>query len=316
MALLAGVGAHPLELQPIFPTTPVVTAVFIGAGLGLLIRYLALQGWHGPVNREATLSLVLLALAILFLFQPSLTHLADSAGAPAFFRMEVMDPTTLLPTVVSRHIAIHLPHPLAPFAPILAALLIVASWVGLARVGSVQRRYRFVIFVNVATIIALMAAIVLPLLGGVELDAELVRQDLNLRAGGRGAITALTMPGLSLAPWSRVPMDAFRLLLALGALTLTLSRGRPIRGSAAQPNPNLVLLAIGAFIVAFGLHAMIPEAIAGVGLILLTAVIAGRAGSTEAAAATGHGVAKAPQVAFLAALFLLLVTISFAPLNP
>jgi hypothetical protein len=313
LAFLVGIAAHPYDMQPIFPTLTNVTALVAGAGLGLIVRHLAVHRWQGPLNRDTIRALVALALGGTFLMSPSMARLAASDGAPLLLGLEVVDPTNLVAATVERHVALAMPHPLSPVAPFLATLCLGASWVGLARVGSAATRRRLWIVVAVFALVAVVVGAVPPLLETFQLDTDHVRETLSFRGAARGAVIAVAPAEATFAPWSRPPVDALRLLFATALLSLTLDR------TPDRPRPELdlrsLLVAISLLVLAFGLGGFMPEAVAGGALILGAAAVAVRGSRAEPDPGPRGSVPAGPHIAALIALFLLFLAVALAPIQ-
>jgi hypothetical protein len=316
LACLTGIAAHPFDLQPILPTPAVLAAIPLGAATGLVARHLARQRWIGPLRPDTLRALIALALGFLFVFQPSDTRLADTAGVPLLATLDVFDPLSGLTTRVARHVALPLPHPLAALAPVIAAATLVAAWVGFARIGTGKLRSALFISTASVAVLAAGAGLVAPFLSTPIIDVEMVREALNLRAGGDGAITALHIPEATFAPWSRAPLDGLRLVVALGLLILSLFQPLQFHMTRTPAGMNAIHLALAALVVGFALGGLMPETSAAAFAIAFPALLAGRAGSTrldEGTPATSPP--RAPQVAYLLALFVLLALVTLAPLR-
>lgn len=314
LACLVGGAAHPFDLEPLLPTMTNVTAAVVGAGLGLLVRYLAVHRWQGPLARDTIRAFVALGLGATFVISPSLARLAGPDGTPLLLAMDVVSPAELVSVHVARHVPLSIPHPLAPVAPFLAVLAFGAAWLGFARLGSPSMRDRVMTVIGVLAFVSVVAAMVIPLFDTFALDPELVRAELSLRAGSRGAVLAVAPTEASTALWSRPALDAVRVVLAAALISLTLDR-TPHR---ARPEGDLrfLLLATVCLAVAFGLGAFMPEAVAAAGILTLTAILTARSGREEPARALRGSMSAAPHVAALIALFLLLVSVALAPVLP
>lgn len=315
LALLTGIAAHPHDLQPFSPTPTIITAVLLGFGLGLLTRHLASQRWTGPLANDTTRALVALGLAVLFIVQPGEARLATADGQPLLFGLDVFDPTTLVTTHVERHVAVPLPHPLAALHSVFAALAIIAAWLGFARVGSERLRRGLFSATAIIAAVAAILAISLPLFDAPAIDPETIRLFLNHRAAGDGAILAVSLPEAHVAPWSRVPLDALRIVVAFGLLTLSLFQPSDFQVSRNPAGTNALQIALIGLVAAFGVGAMMPEVAAAAFAMLATALIAGRAGGSPLDTSGRLPLARAPHVVFLLALFALLAAIALAPLH-
>lgn len=314
LAFLVGTAAHPYDLQPIFPTLTNVTALVAGAGLGLIVRHLAVHRWQGPLGRDTIQALVALALGGTFLLSPALVRLATGDGTPLLLSLEVVDPDSLMATSVERHVALTMAHPLAPVAPFLAALCLGAAWLGLAKVGTPTTRRRLWLVISVLALGAVILGAVLPLLDTFQLDPGRVREELSLRGAARGAVISMAPAEAAFAPWSRPPLDALRILLATALLSLTLDR------APDRPRPELdlraLLVATALLVVAFGLGGFMPEAVAGGAILLGAAAVAARRSRMEPEPGPRGAIPSGPHIAALIALFLLLLAVALAPIQP
>lgn len=314
LACLTGLAAHPFDMQPIFPTLTNVTAIFAGAGLGLIVRHLAIHRWQGPLSRVTVQALVALALGATFLVSPSLARLAAADGSPLLLSLEVVDPMSLAGTQVLRHVPVGIDHPLMPFAPFLAVLYLGAAWLGFARVGTAAMRQRVWLIVASLALVSVLLATVLPLMERFSIDPELLRAELSLRGGARGAVVSVAPAEARFAVWSRPPLDAVRIVLATALISLTLDR------TPDRPRPELdlraVLIALVLLVVAFGLGGFMPEAVAGGAMVMGAAVVAGRRARPDPEDGPRGAVPASPHIAALIALFLLILAVALAPIQP
>ncbi len=329
LALGLGLAAHPHASWPLEASPTLAGAGLAGAALGLLGRQLAAVSWHGPLSPGGLRGILLLSFPLLVLAEPSGSRLAGADGAPLVLSFVVTEPSGLEAVPLGRHLPI--PDsliggdPVTASLPWLAGLAVFVAWLVFARPAEPQAGSpsplraaggalldqlapRLTGAVALLMAVAAVTRVLTPLLAGapVTLDPDQLRLELSLAAGPAGAVVSVSVPEAFVAPWSRPPLDALRLAVALALLASLASR--PSSPLPELSTRHLALLAL-AGLTGCLMFGFMPEASAAALVLGLLSVIASL-GQTDRPAS------RSPHLGLLATFVLLLLAVALAPLTP